>query len=156
MPGNRFRRGYAVSGPVANRRIPWTVVGRIMERQDIDSFRSLLTNQLEELLRQSDDTVSGMSSRKESFPDPTDRVGLEADRDFMHRIRDREHKLIEKIREALGRIKDNTFGVCEKCGSTMSVKLMRFNPIRARCIECTIGEKANPINKKADLPDDIA
>ena len=66
-----------------------------MKKKDIQYFKDLLTNQLEELLSQADDTVSGMTSKKENFPDPTDRAALEADRNFMLRIRDRESKLIK-------------------------------------------------------------
>jgi len=65
----------------------------------------LLTNWLEELLDQAGDTVSGMTVPKENFPDPTDRAALEADRNFMLRIRDREHKLIKKIKQAIAALK---------------------------------------------------
>jgi DnaK suppressor protein len=107
-----------------------------MIRQDMDNFRSLLNNRLEELLSQVDDTVSGMTSRKESFPDPADRAALEADRNFMLRIRDREHKLIKKIREALGRIEGNTFGICEKCGGEISLERLKARPVSIHCIGC--------------------
>ena len=60
-----------------------------MKKKDITYFRNLLTDQLEELLNQADDTVSGMTTPKENFPDPTDRASLEAERNFMLRIRDR-------------------------------------------------------------------
>ena len=39
----------------------------------------------------------------------------ESDRNFELRIRDRERKLIGKIREAIERIEDGTFGICESC-----------------------------------------
>ena len=79
-----------------------------MKKKDIEYFRELLTNRLEELLNQADDTVSGMTTPKENFPDPTDRAALEADRNFMLRIRDRESKLIKKIKKALERIENGT------------------------------------------------
>jgi len=69
-----------------------------MKKKDVEFFKELLTRRLDELLNQADDTVSGMTSPKENFPDPTDRASLEADRNFMLRIRDREHKLIKKIK----------------------------------------------------------
>ena len=72
-----------------------------MKKKDKENFKKLLTNWLEELLDQAGDTVSGMTVPKENFPDPTDRAALEADRNFMLRIRDREHKLIKKIKQAI-------------------------------------------------------
>ena len=60
-----------------------------MKKKDLEFFKELLSNRLESLLEQADDTVSGMTVTKENFPDPTDRASHEANRNFMLRIRDR-------------------------------------------------------------------
>jgi DnaK suppressor protein len=112
-----------------------------MKQEDLDYFKELLTARLQELLDQADDTVSGMTSQKESFPDPTDRASMEADRNFMLRIRDRENKLIKKIKKALERIDEGTFGICEKCGEDISIERLKARPVTTQCIECkTKGE----------------
>ena len=102
-----------------------------MRKKEIEYFKKLLTSQLEELLEQADSTVSGMTAPKENFPDPTDRAALEADRNFMLRIRDREHKLIKKIKKALDRIETNSFGICDSCGDDISIKRLKARPVRA-------------------------
>jgi DnaK suppressor protein len=116
--------------------------GFIMKKKDIEYFKELLTNSLEELLSKADDTVSGMTDPKENFPDPTDRASLESDRNFMLRIRDRESKLIKKIKKALERIENNTFGVCDKCGEDISIKRLKARPVTTQCIECKTKEEA--------------
>ena len=113
-----------------------------MKKKDIEYFRELLSKRLEELLNQADDTVSGMTTPKENFPDPTDRAALEADRNFMLRIRDREHKLIKKIKKALERIEKGTFGICETCGEDISIKRLKARPVTSQCIECKSKEEA--------------
>ena len=113
-----------------------------MKQKDIEYFKKLLTNQLEELLSHADDTVTGMTNQKENFPDPTDRAALEADRNFMLRIRDRESKLIKKIKDTLERIETNTFGICEKCGEEISEDRIKARPVTALCIECKTKEEA--------------
>ena len=113
-----------------------------MKSEDIDFFRTLLTNRLNELLGHADKTVSGMTSQKENFPDPTDRATLEADRNFMLRIRDRENKLIKKIRKALERIEEGTFGVCESCGEEIGMERLKARPVTTQCIECKTKEEA--------------
>jgi DnaK suppressor protein len=113
-----------------------------MEKEDLEYFKNLLTEQLQELLEQADDTVSGMSSHKENFPDPTDRASLESDRNFLLRIRDREHKLIKKIKKALGRIEDGTFGICDTCGEDIAVERLKARPVTAQCIDCKTKEEA--------------
>ncbi len=113
-----------------------------MKKEDIDYFKTLLTDQLEELLHQADDTVSDMTEQKENFPDPTDRASLEADRNFMLRIRDREHKLIKKIKKALERIENGTFGICESCGEDISLGRLKARPVTTQCIACKTKEEA--------------
>ncbi|UCE51683.1 MAG: RNA polymerase-binding protein DksA [Desulfobacterales bacterium] len=113
-----------------------------MKKKDKEDFKELLTNWLEELLSQADNTVSGMTAPKENFPDPTDRAALEADRNFMLRIRDRESKLIKKIKQALERIENDTYGICETCGEEITVKRLKARPVTSQCIECKSKEEA--------------
>jgi DnaK suppressor protein len=113
-----------------------------MKKKDIDYFKKFLNERLEELLSHADNTVSGMTTPKENFPDPTDRASLEADRNFMLRIRDRENKLIKKVKKALDRIENGTFGVCEKCGEDISVKRLKARPVTTLCIDCKTKEEA--------------
>ena len=114
-----------------------------MKKKDIEYFKEFLNNRLEELLSHADDTVSGMTQPKENFPDPTDRASLESERNFMLRIRDRENKLIKKIRKALNRIERGTFGVCEECGENISVKRLNARPVTTQCIDCKTKEEAS-------------
>ena len=113
-----------------------------MKKKDIKYFKELLSNRLEELLSQADNTVMGMTDPKENFPDPTDRASLEADRNFMLRIRDREHKLIKKIKKALERIENDTFGICETCGDDISIERLKARPVTTQCIDCKTKEEA--------------
>ena len=114
-----------------------------MKKKDIMYFEELLTNRLEELLAQADVTVSGMTDPKENFPDPTDRASLEADRNFMLRIRDRESKLIRKVKKTLARIENGTFGICESCGEDIAIKRLKARPVTTQCIECKTKEEAS-------------
>jgi DnaK suppressor protein len=83
-----------------------------------------------------------MTGGKESFPDPTDRASLESDRNFMLRMKDRERKLIVKIKKALERIENGTFGICERCGEDISIKRLTARPVTTLCIDCKTKEEA--------------
>jgi len=113
-----------------------------MKKKDKEFFKKYLTERLDELLSQADDTVSGMTAPKENFPDPTDRAALEADRNFMLRIRDREAKLIKKIKQALERIENDTYGICESCGEEISLARLKARPVTTQCIDCKSKEEA--------------
>ncbi|MBW1740134.1 MAG: RNA polymerase-binding protein DksA [Deltaproteobacteria bacterium] len=107
-----------------------------MKKKDLEYFKKLLSKRVENLLAEADQTVSGMTDENAIFPDPTDRASHEADRNFMLRIRDRERKLIMKIQEALERIENGTYGICETCGSEISIKRLKARPVTTQCIDC--------------------
>lgn len=112
-----------------------------MKKKDLEKFKELLNRLMEELLSQADTTVSDMNTPKGNFPDPADRASYEADRNFELRIRDREHKLIKKIKNALDRIENGTFGVCDKCGEDISIKRLEARPVTTQCIDCKTKEE---------------
>jgi DnaK suppressor protein len=107
-----------------------------VNKKKTEYFRKLLNQRLDELLGEATKTVSGMTDQGESFPDPTDRASMESDRNFTLRIRDRERKLIGKIKDALYRIEDGTFGICEECGEEISMKRLEARPVTTLCISC--------------------
>ncbi len=106
-------------------------------------FKELLQRRLSELFEEAEKTVAGMTDTEETFPDPTDRATLESDRNFMLRIRDRERKLISKIREALQRIEDGEFGVCESCGDDIGIERLKARPVTTLCIDCKRKQEAS-------------
>lgn len=107
-----------------------------MKKANLEEFRALLQEQMDQLLREAGKTVSEMTDENSNFPDPTDRASLESDRNFELRIRDRERKLISKIREALERIESGSFGECEDCGDLISEARLKARPVTTLCIEC--------------------
>ncbi|MBI5418519.1 MAG: RNA polymerase-binding protein DksA [Deltaproteobacteria bacterium] len=114
-----------------------------MDRRVLEKCREELQQQMDELLAGAGKTVSDMTSvLEENFPDPTDRALLESNRNFTLRIRDRERKLLTKIKEAMKRIDNGTFGVCEGCGGEIEEKRLIARPMTSMCIDCkTVAEE---------------
>lgn len=108
----------------------------MLSKKKIQYFKNTLSDKLEQLLSEANKTVSGMTTEKDNLPDPTDRASLESDRNFTLRIRDRERKLIGKIKEALERIDTGTYGICEACGEEISEARLKARPVTTLCIEC--------------------
>ncbi|MBN1831948.1 MAG: RNA polymerase-binding protein DksA [Deltaproteobacteria bacterium] len=107
-----------------------------LTKKKLNFFKNLLNERIDELLSQANETVSGMTTHKENLPDPSDRATLESDRNFTLRIRDRERKLIGKIKEALERIELGTYGICEECGEEISTERLIARPVTTLCIDC--------------------
>ncbi|MCD6152493.1 MAG: RNA polymerase-binding protein DksA [Syntrophobacterales bacterium] len=107
-----------------------------MKPDQLEYFRNLLTQRIDQLLDDAGKTVSEMTDDRVNLPDITDRASLESDRNFELRIRDRERKLIKKLKDALSRIDDGTFGICEICGGKISQKRLMARPVTTLCINC--------------------
>ena len=108
----------------------------MLSKKNQKYFKDLLSERLDGLLDEATKTVSGMTDHGETFPDPTDRATLESERNFTLRIRDRERRLISKIKGALDRLDLGTFGICEECGEDISDKRLKARPVTTLCINC--------------------
>jgi len=106
------------------------------KQEKMKAYKTMLTQKITELLSEAGKTVSEMTNGKENYPDPNDRASLESDRNFELRIRDRERKLIMKMQEAIKRIDDGVFGICEVCGGPISEKRLMARPVTTLCIDC--------------------
>ena len=117
--------------------------GMNLSKENLEYFRGILQRQLDELVKGAERTVDEMTGAegKASFPDPADRASMESDRNFELRIRDRERKLISKIRGALEKIDDGTFGICEVCGEPIDFKRLEARPVTNHCIDCKTDEE---------------
>jgi DnaK suppressor protein len=119
-----------------------TVLKTTMKPEKAEFFRHMLSLKINELLDEAGKTVSEMTyGSKENYPDPNDRASLESDRNFELRIRDRERKLIMKMQEAIKRIDDGVFGICDVCGGLISEKRLMARPVTTSCIDCKMKQE---------------
>jgi len=114
-----------------------------LKKEDLEYFQGILQKQLDDLIRGAGKTVEDMTEGegRNSFPDPTDRASMESDRNLELRIRDRERKLISKIKKALEKIEDGTFGFCEVCGEPIDFKRLEARPVTTHCMDCKTSEE---------------
>jgi DnaK suppressor protein len=121
-----------------------------MDQDKLLCFKGLLEGMLHDLLVEAGKTCSDMRQDSNGdFPDPTDRASLESIRNFLLRIKDRERKLIMKVKEALDRVDSGTFGICESCGKSISEKRLMARPVTTLCIECkTEGENQEKMERQ--------
>lgn len=73
---------------------------------------------------------------QEAFPDVSDQASAEAEQNFSMRIREREQRLIKKIDEALERMDQNTYGICERCEEEIPYPRLKARPVTTLCINC--------------------
>lgn len=105
-----------------------------MSRTELEKFKKVLETQLQEL--QSDFGKKYQSMNSTALPDINDQASAESERNFEIRIKDRERKLIGKVQEALKKVAEGTYGVCESCGEAIGSKRLMARPVTNLCINC--------------------
>lgn len=107
-----------------------------MDKEQLELFRAQLLQKKQEIMADAGKTMTEMTDQTTNVPDPNDRATLESGRSFELRIRDRERKLLSKIDEAIARIDDGSYGICEDCGEEIGLKRLEARPVTTLCIDC--------------------
>jgi len=106
-----------------------------MNKTDREKLKKVLLSQLKELQTDVNKEVPSLGTNS-PLPDINDQASLESERSFELRIKDRERKLISKVYEALKKMEEGSYGVCESCGESISVKRLMARPVTTLCINC--------------------
>jgi DnaK suppressor protein len=117
-------------------------------------FKKLLSQRLKQRLEKTQDALTDITEGTDRLPDKLDEASLASDLGLASRIREREAKLTVKIRDALARLEDGTFGICEECGEEIPIKRLRARPVTALCIKCKKEEEAE--ERKRGITSEIA
>jgi DnaK suppressor protein len=117
-----------------------------MDSAQLQHFRVLLENMKQEIVADVEQIISEMTGHQFNTPDINDRATLESDRRFELRLRGREQKLLEKINQAIARIDDGTFGICEGCEGEIGLKRLEARPVATFCIDCKIRQEQQEKN----------
>jgi DnaK suppressor protein len=74
-----------------------------------------------------------------------DKATDELDREQAFQFHSREGKYLNHLNEALDKIEQGAYGVCEKCGKTIAKERLEAVPIAKHCIRCK--NAANAVKK---------
>ncbi len=72
----------------------------------------------------------------ESTPDTLDQVQNAAARALAIRQLELDHKRLRGLRDALERIEDGSYGICQRCDEDISLKRLRVVPWASYCLRC--------------------
>jgi DnaK suppressor protein len=104
-----------------------------MTKSGLEKYRTDLETKQREIkvsLRNRDDIAI------EKTPDTIDEVQLAGERELAIRNLDRESSLLRKVRAALARIEDGSFGTCLHCDEEIILKRLTAVPWAPYCIRC--------------------
>lgn len=73
--------------------------------------------------------------------DEVDQASSDAEQSMRMRLRNRETLYIKKIDEALKRIEEGTFGLCDECGEDIEARRLEARPTATLCVSCKEDEE---------------
>jgi DnaK suppressor protein len=107
-----------------------------MNARQLDYFRKKLADEINQLVLNEAAMMVSVQDYSEVHPDILDRAVYEGQRAFAFRIRERERFLIWKIKDALRRIEEGTYGICEECGEDIPIARLKARPVTNYCLDC--------------------
>ena len=102
-------------------------------KADLKPVREILESQLKKAAstRLLDDSI-----RIQQLADPVDMTQEAAERDVVVQILDRESALARRLRSAIDRIDDGSYGICLQCEKEIAPKRLQAIPWAELCIQC--------------------
>lgn len=108
-----------------------------MDQITLDFFKNLLLTNLndsEREIRSNIKIVSDLGCIPDG--DDVDRFNSDSTNLLLLKIKGRQNFYTKKIVDALNRIKDSTFGICEECGERIELSRLMCRPTATKCINC--------------------
>ncbi|HTQ24513.1 MAG TPA: TraR/DksA family transcriptional regulator [Candidatus Binataceae bacterium] len=99
-------------------------------REQLSEMKAKLLSELDSDLR------AEREGNKDEGMDTYDLASEERDREINFILSDRERVKIKQIDDALGRLDDSTYGVCESCGLEIAEERLLALPFTRLCRDC--------------------
>ena len=107
-----------------------------MTNEEKEELKHIIEGQLQELISKTGSKIAGLVTSSIEAPEMVEQSALDYFRSLSLRISDRESKLIRKIQQALDRMEDEDYGICDMCGKEISIVRLRARPVTTLCITC--------------------
>jgi DnaK suppressor protein len=116
-----------------------TTTARIakMTKKEMERFRRLLEqkkNGLSNELAKTRDAEE--ETTEESTQDIADKAVSSYTREFLYSLSDSDRNTVLQIDQALVRIQEGNYGLCQNCGQPMNEKRLSAVPWASHCVDC--------------------
>jgi DnaK suppressor protein len=108
-----------------------------MRKTTLKNARDRLLEMKRLILREiSEDLRHGREGAKDDGMDTYDLASEERDREINFILSDREREKLQSIEDALGRIEEGSYGICESCESDIAAGRLEAMPFTRLCVSC--------------------
>ncbi|MBY0370571.1 TraR/DksA family transcriptional regulator [bacterium] len=113
-----------------------------MKKKDLSKFSEILNNEKARILNHNEKNKNqDLTVSPDDLADEVDQATADLNQSVTLRLRDRERSVLVKIEEALAKIEEGTYGVCESCEEAIEVKRLEAQPMTELCVSCKEAEE---------------
>ncbi len=106
--------------------------------EKLDEMKQMLLKMKEETLKEISKAVKSGSDLPSGEPsgDIYDQASTERDRELGLLLSDREREKLHNIEEALMKIEEGEYGICEECEEEIPIGRLKVMPFARYCVKC--------------------
>ena len=110
---------------------------KLLDKRTIDRFKKLLLKEREQIMG---DVKQIHESSQEVGQDGIQDIGDEAanvyNKQILLTLNENERLRVKEVDEALDRMENGTYGICEECGEPIGLKRLEVKPVAKYCVPC--------------------
>jgi DnaK suppressor protein len=108
-----------------------------MERKRLEQFQKKLLQKQQELMHAvARNEQDGRAADEEATQDIADKATNSYTKEFLFHQSNADRNQLQLVNDALGRIREGTFGECATCGEELNLKRLEAVPWASLCISC--------------------
>lgn len=117
-----------------------------------ERYKKILHHKIDEILKANGKPLFPEENLNGLLPDLYDLASFETERVCQYTLKDRERRSVVELVDAIKRIEDGSYGVCESCGASISERRLKAAPGATLCIDCkAVEEKQEKIEQGREL-----
>jgi DnaK suppressor protein len=108
-----------------------------MEQKKMKAFRERLLQKKQEILETYNRNMTyGKEADEEGSQDIADKASNSYTKEFLFSLSNSERDMLQQVDEALSRIADRRYGICDVCEDELDRKRLDAVPWAKRCVPC--------------------
>jgi DnaK suppressor protein len=109
--------------------------GKVMRKTDLVRFKRIFVEQRSQMLMNVTVIDENLMVRPED-KDEVDQANADIEQNMRMVLKNRETFTLKKINEAIKRIEEGSYGLCESCDEAIELRRLQARPTTTLCIAC--------------------
>ncbi len=107
-----------------------------MRKTDLVKFRRIFTEQRDQIMMNVSSMIGEELGKRSDDKDEVDQANADIEQSMRLQLKNRETFALKRIDDALKRLDEGTYGLCESCEEFIEIRRLQARPTTTLCISC--------------------